>query len=211
MKEKMIGVLLVCSIGVALAGCGNAQNVSTLSAYVETIGQATLENQTVDNKESSLSVEAIEESTEKEMAVGQETEMTEEKTASEPVVSSEEVMTDEADPQLIPEEELVHVVIPEMNIGSMQMLYDKADYKVEGDITIDDSIDFGIRVDSDDIRKLITLIYQGTGCTSHTISDEFIALFDYDPFDYSAVMTLSDGNVYCLYLVEGRCFALSEI
>lgn len=114
------------------------------------------------------------------------------------------------DLKMIPEEDLVHVVIPEMNKGFEESLYNSAAYKVEGDVAINENIDFGIRVDSDDIRKLITLIYEGTGCTSHTISDEYLALFDYDSCDYSAKMTLNTGEVYYLRLLNNTCYALDD-
>lgn len=213
MKKKIVVALIMCMCAVCMVGCGK-KKVSEPTEVVDSIVEETNESigstivypstgyeyvrPTVDVVESSEVVE-IEEIVPQESS---------EEFTEEAVESTESENNSQS---IIPESEMVHVVVPEENLGGMNLLYSKADYKVEGSVDIDDSINFGICVDSTKVKELITLIYQGTGCSSHVISDEYTAIFDYDPYDYSARMTLSDGTVYCLYLVEDMCFALKEI
>lgn len=216
MKNKIVTVLIMCMCVVCMVGCGK-KKVSEPTEVVDSIaeessesGYSTIIYPTKEYnyiKPTSTPQQGIEPSSdivETEETVPQET-----KEPTSEVIESTD--NDLVNTGLIPEDEMVHVTIPDENLDSMKFLYDKAEFKVDGDVDIDNNIDFGIRVDSTKVKELITLIYQGTGCTSHVISDEYIAIFDYDPYDYSARMTLSDGTVYCLYLVDDMCFALKEV
>lgn len=218
MKKRIMCLLLMCSIGVVLVGCGkDKEAIQFSSEYSEEISsEATWVSETENSEEIGSSVESTEDSFEKETDVVEESESTGTNIESEVVDSSTEVQTEEPieteEPVLgmVSEEDLVHVIIPEENKGVYDLLYGMAAYKVEGDITINENIDFGIRLDSDDVRKLITLIYEGTGCTSHKVLEEHFAIFDYDENDYSAYIELSDGSKYGIYLVDGRCYAIKD-
>lgn len=216
MKNKIVIVLIMCMCVVCMVGCGK-KKVSEPTEVVDSIAEESSESgySTIiyptkeydyikPTRTPQQGIEPSSDVLETEETVPQETE----EPTSEVIESTD---NDSVNTGLISEDEMVHVVIPEENLDSMKFLYDKAEFKVDGDVDIDNNIDFGIRVDSTKVKELITLIYQGTGCTSHVISDEYIAIFDYDPYDYSARMTLSDGTVYCLYLVGDMCFALKEV
>lgn len=216
MKKKTVIVLIMCMCAVCMVGCGK-KKVSEPTEVLDSIAEESSESSystiiyptkgyeytkptSTPTPDSVVSSEVVE--------TGDTTPQETEEPTSEVVESTE---NDSVDTGLISEEDMVHVVIPEENLDSMKFLYDKAEFKVEGNVDIDNNIDYGICVDSTKVKELITLIYQGTGCTSHTISDEYVAVFDYDPYDYSSRMTLSDGTVYCLYLVGDMCFALKEV
>lgn len=216
MKKKIVIVLIMCMCAVCMVGCGKKKDneptevLDSIAEESSEINYSTIIYPTkgyeytkpisTPTPDSVVSSEVLEteDSTPRE---------TEEPTSE--VVESTE--NNSVDTGLISEDDMVHVVIPEENLGSMKFLYDKAEFKVEGNVDIDNSINYGICVDSTKVKELITLVYQGTGCTSHIISDEYVAVFDYDPYDYSARMTLSDGTVYCLYLAGDMCFALKEV
>lgn len=216
MKNKIVTMSIMCMCVVCMVGCGK-KKVSEPTEVVDSIAEESSESgySTIIyptkgyeyTRPTSTPQQGIESSSDVVETDDTSSKETEELTSE--VVESTE--NDTVNIGMISEDEMVHVVIPEENLDSMKFLYDKAEFKVEGDVGIDNNIDFGIRVDSTKVKELITLIYQGTGCTSHTISDEYIAIFDYDPYDYSARMTLSDGTVYCLYLVGDMCFALKEV
>lgn len=224
MKKRIICLLLMCSIGVVLVGCGkDKEAIQSSSEYIEEISsEVPWVSETENGEEVSSSVESTEVSSEKENNVVEESESSEKNKESETVDSSKEVQTeepietnepietDEPSSQMVSEEDLVHVVVPEENKGVQDFLYSMAAYKVEGDIAINENIDFGITLDSDDVRKLITLIYEGTGCTSHKVLEEHFAIFDYDENDYSAYIELSDGSKYGIYLVNGKCYAIKD-
>lgn len=216
MKNKTIIVIIMCMCAVCMVGCGK-KKVSEPTEVVDSIAEESSEsgystiiyptreyNYIKPTSTPQQGIESSSDVVETEETVPQETE----EPNSEVIESTD---NDSVNTGLISEDEMVHVVIPEENLDSMKFLYDKAEFKVDGDVDIDNNIDFGIRVDSTKVKEIITLIYKGTGCTSHVISDEYIAIFDYDPYDYSARMTLSDGTVYCLYLVGDMCFALKEV
>ena len=117
----------------------------------------------------------------------------------------------ETESPIITEDDLVRVVVPELNKEYQDYVYNSlATYRVEGNVTINDSIDYGVTLESDDIKKLITLIYEGTGCTSHKVVEETFAIYDTDPYDYSAYIELSDGTKYALYLVNDTCYAIAD-
>ena len=113
---------------------------------------------------------------------------------------------------MVSEEDLVRVVVPDINKEFQDYMYTNlSSYRVEGDIKINEDIDYGITLDSDDIKKLITIIYEDTGCTSHRVFEETFAIFDTDPYDYSVCIELSDGSKYALYLVNGTCYAIADV
>lgn len=216
MKNKIVTVLIMYMCAVCMVGCGK-KKVSEPTEVVDSIAEESSEsgystiiyptkeyNYIKPTSTPQQGIEPNSDVVETDEIVPQETE----EPTSEVIESTDNGSVNTG---LISEDEMVHVVIPEENLDSMKFLYDKAEFKVDGDVDIDNNIDFGIRADSTKVKELITLIYHGTGCTSHVISDEYIAIFDYDPYDYSARMTLSDGTVYCLYLVDDMCFALKEV
>lgn len=215
MKSKTVIVLIMCMCVVCMVGCGK-KKVSEPTEVVDSIAEESSESGYSTIIYPTKEYDYIRPTSKPTQGIDSSSDVveTDDTTSHETEESISEVMESTENGSentgLISEEDMVHVVIPEENLGSMKFLYDKADFKVEGDVDIDNNIDFGICVDSTKVKELITLIYQGTGCTSHVISDEYTAIFDYDPYDYSSRMTLSDGNVYCLYLVGDMCFALKE-
>lgn len=220
MKKKVVTLLMVLCMGCCVVGCGKETEADAPSTVEESSVESRLEGKPVGWKpreEVSSSVESNFEEGSSEESTIEVVEPTEE-SSSEGISegsSSEEIIEEPSSvvQSVVPthtEDDLVRVEIPEANLASDKSLCENAPYSVIGDEPIDESIDFQITLDSPKIRQLITEIYQGTGCTSHTVSDEYYAIFDYDPFDYAVTLSLSNGEVYHLYLYGGMCFALKE-
>lgn len=109
--------------------------------------------------------------------------------------------------RMFTEDDLVHVESRDTNA----LLYELADYKVEGDIPINPNINYGFSLDSDNLKRLVTLIYEDTGCLFHTVEEEYFAIFEYEACDYSAVIRLSDGRKVALSIVDGTYYAIMDI
>lgn len=216
MKRRFVIMLLVGVFAIGVSGCGKDEVDTPIGIIVSS------EESSQESTDSG--VDKWNGSQSNPLSNPDETKESQELSSTTEVKESSEVNTDSSESiqeekpieieepvlGMVSEEDLVHVIVPEENKGVQDLLYGMAAYKVEGDITINENIDFGIRLDSDDVRKLITIIYEGTGCTSHKISDEYFAIFDYDEFDYSAKIELNTGEVYYIYLVDGKCYALNE-
>lgn len=216
MKRRFVIMLLVGVYTLGIVGCGkNEANepIDTIESSVEPFqesSESNIDKWNGSQSKPSESQEGTQTSSSSEENESEGIESSEPIQTEEHIETNEPIETEEPSSQMVSEEDLVHVVVPEENKGVQDFLYGSADYKVEGDIAIDENIDFGITLDSDDVRKLITLIYEGTGCTSHKVLEEHFAIFDYDENDYSAYIELSDGSKYGIYLVNGRCYAIKD-
>lgn len=219
MKKRIVfGLLLACAMMLCVVGCGKddvIQNPTEVIEPSETDEPEETQKPSEDKwtGESSTPSESDEPSDTEEP-----TEITEPSESDEPTKPSESDEPTETvepseteNPSIVSEDDLVRVVVPELNQESQNYVYNTlATYRVEGDVTINEDIDYGVTLDSDDIRKLITLIYEGTGCTSHKVIEETFAIFDTDPYDYSAYIELSDGSKYALYIVNNTCYAIAD-
>lgn len=219
MKKKIVcGLLLAGVMMFCVGGCGKdevVQNPTEVVEPSETDESESSEESPKDkwygeHSEPSKSEEPTET---EEPTVSTEPSESEEPTepskAEDPTETTEPTETES--PSIITEDDLVRVVVPELNKESQDYVYNTlATYRVEGNITINDSIDYGVTLESDNIKKLITLIYEGTGCTSHKVVEETFAIYDTDPYDYSAYIELSDGTKYALYLVNDTCYAIAD-
>lgn len=219
MKKKIVyGLLLAGVMMFCVGGCGKDEVVQNPTEVVEPSESEKPESTEKPPKdkwygEGSESSKPEEPSQTDEPNVPTEPSETEE--PIEPSESEDPTETPEPteteSPSIITEDDLVRVVVPELNKESQDYVYNTlATYRVEGNITINDSIDYGVTLDSDNIKKLITLIYEGTGCTSHKVIEETFAIYDTDPYDYSAYIELSDGTKYALYIVNNTCYAIAD-
>lgn len=220
MKKKVVTLLMVLCMGCCVVGCGKETEADAPSTVEESSVESRLEGKPVGWKpreEVSSSVESNSEEGSSEESTEEVIESIEESTregiSEEP--SSEESIEESSSvvQSVVPthtEDDLVRVEIPKANMGAAVAQFERAPYSVQDGDLVDENIDYQITLDSVKIRQLITKIYQGTGCTSHTVSDEYYAIFDYDPFDYAVTLSLSNGEVYHLYLYGGMCFALKE-
>lgn len=195
--KKIVCALMVAGVmSLAMVGCGKDGVVETPSEPTETGEVATPSTQPTEDRwedNSNKGTEPSEEPTETE----------------EPTVTVDPVENET--PSIVTEDDLVHVVVPEINQGIIENMYNElATYRVEGSEVINESIDYGITLESPSIKRLISLIYEGTGCTSHKVLEETYAVFDSDPYDYSAYIELSSGAKYGLYLVGEMCYALED-
>ena len=109
--------------------------------------------------------------------------------------------------RMFTEDDLVHVESRDINALS----YELADYKVEGDSPINPNINYGFSLESDNLKRLVTLIYEDTGCLFHTVEEEYFAIFEYEDCDYSAYIRLSDGRGVALTIVDGTYYAIMDI
>lgn len=211
----MAGVMMFCVVG-----CGKDEVIQNSTEVVESDEFKESEGNKEPSKEDKWSSEnsgpsKSEEPTET-VEPSDAIESTETEESVEPSKSEETTETTEPteteNSSIVTEDDLVRVVVPELNVGYQDYVYNTlATYRVEGDITINDSIDYKVKLDSDNIKKLITLIYEGTGCTSHEVLEETFAVSDTDPCDYSAYIELSDGSKYALCIVNGTCYAIADI
>lgn len=219
MKKKIVyGLLLAGVMMFCVGGCGKDDVVQNPTEVVEPSESEEPEVTTKPSEdkwsgEQSQPSKSEEPTQTEEPIVSTEPSETEEPTepskAEDPTETTEPTETES--PSIITEDDLVRVVVPELNKESQDYVYNTlATYKVEGNITINDSIDYGVTLESDNIKKLITLIYEGTGCTSHKVVEETFAIYDTDPYDYSAYIELSDGTKYALYLVNDTCYAIAD-
>ena len=219
MKKKIVcGLLLAGVMMFCVGGCGKdevVQNPTEVVEHSETDESESSEESPKDkwygeHSEPSKSEEPIET---EEPTVSTEPSESEEPTepskAEDPTETPEPTETENT--SIVTEDDLVRVVVPELNKESQDYVYNTlATYRVEGDITINENINYGVKLESDNIKKLITLIYEGTGCTSHKVIEETFAIYDTDPYDYSAYIELSDGSKYALYLVNDTCYAIAD-
>lgn len=220
MKKKVVTLLMVLCMGCCVVGCGKETEADAPSTVEESSVESRLEGKPVGWKpreEVSSSVESNSEEGSSEESTEEVVEPTEESSSEgiseEP--SSEESIEESSSmvQSVVPthtEDDLVRVEIPEANMGAVLDLYENSPYSVnDDDDPVDENIDFKITLDSLKIRQLITKIYQGTGCTSHDVIEEYYAIFDYDSCDYAVTIDLSTGEEYSLYLYGDMCFALS--
>lgn len=225
MKRKLIVSMVLLSL-VCLSGC-KKQAETDVKSSGEGLIQGELES-IVEPEESSVSTEVIPE----ESSVS--TEVTPEESSVSTVVtpeeryesvvseseessgmkdnqgsgsSLEESESTEQSSNIVSEDELVRAEIPDFNINLRRDFYSKAPYRVEGDIEINNDIDYGISVDSSKVKKIITLMYEREGCVSHEILGEHYADSEDEESNYTALIKLDNGNVYYIYLIDDMCYA----